>query len=95
MSHVFGPQRILAIVLIAAAALNAAALARRQSPGRLAAGAAVVTIVLDAMWLSLHNAYEGPSVINAGFGHGLALADLGVPPSLLLAGLVLLRWLRP
>lgn len=87
-------QQIQALVLIAMAVINAAALARRQPPGRVAAGAAVVTVVLDGVWLSLHNAYEGPTVINAGFGHGLALADLGVPPSLLLAGLVLLRWFR-
>lgn len=88
-------QQLLAIVLIAVAVLNAAALARRRRPGRLAVGAALVAIVLDAIWLSLHNVYEGPTVINAGFGHGLALADLGVPPSLLLAALVLLRRFRP
>lgn len=87
-------QQILAIVLIAAAVINAAALARRQPPRRVAAGAAAVTIVVDAVWLSLHNVYEGPTVINAGFGHGLALADVEVPPSLLLAALVLLRYVR-
>lgn len=87
-------QQILALVLIATAVLNAVALARHRRPGPLAVAVAVAAIALDAVWLSLHNVYEGPSVINAGFGHGLALADLGVPPSLLLAGLVLLRRLR-
>lgn len=84
----------MAIVLIGTALLNASALARRQAPGRLATSIALLAIVLDGVWLSLHNAYEGPTVINAGFGHGLALADLGVPPSLLLAALVLLRHVR-
>ena len=88
----FVRQQALAIVLLVAAVVNA--FARREPPGRVAVAAAVVTIVLDAVWLSLHNAYEGPTVINAGFGHGLALADLGVPPSLLLAGLVLLKRFR-
>lgn len=71
--------------------LVTAAAGLRPAPGRLAA---VVTIVLDALWRSLHTAYEGPTVINSCSRHSLALADFGVPPSLLLAAPVLLRYVR-
>lgn len=91
MVHV---ERVLAIVLLVLATLNALAVARMQVPGRLASALAGAAILLDLVWLSLHNAYEGPVIIGLTDEHGLAAADLGVPPSLLLAAIVLLRHAR-
>lgn len=87
-------ERALAFVLIALAVLTAAALVRRAAPGRVMAGGAVLAVALDVVWLGHHNAYEGPVVVALTDEHGLAIADLGVPPSLLLAASVLFRHAR-
>ena len=55
--------------------------------------AVVVLLVGQAVWLRLHNAYEGPAVLGVG-SHGLAVADLGVPPSVAIGIAVLVRRFR-
>ncbi len=83
-------ERWLAIVLALLAIALVGVLAGRKPPGRAATVAAVTLLLGDLLWLRLHNAYEGPSVVGVG-SHGIALADLGIPPSLAIAAAVLWR----
>lgn len=86
-------ERWLAVVLALLTFALVAVLANRRRPGRNAAVAAVLLIVGNAVWLRQHNTYEGPSVVGVG-SHGIALADLGVPPQLAVAAAVLWRRLK-
>jgi hypothetical protein len=86
-------ERWLAIALGLLAIALVAVLTRRPAPGRSSVIAAVVLLVGQAVWLRLHNVYEGPSVLGVG-SHGLAVADLGVPPSLAIGIAVLVRRFR-
>ncbi len=83
-------ERYLAIILALLAIGLVAVLARRQRPGRAQTWAAWVLLVGEAVWLKQHNVYEGPSVVGVGT-HGIAIGDLGVPPSVAIAVAVLYR----
>ena len=83
-------ERYLAIVLALLATGLVVVLVRRRRPGRASTFAAVLLLVGQVVWLRLHNAYEGPSVVGVG-SHGIALADLGVPPQLAIGLAVLYR----
>lgn len=86
-------ERWLAIALGLLAIALVAVLTRRPAPGRSSVIAAVVLLVGQAVWLRLHNVYEGPAVLGVG-SHGLAVADLGVPPSVAIGIAVLVRRFR-
>ena len=83
-------ERYLAIALALLAAGLVVVLVCRRRPGRAATTAAVVLLVGQLIWLRLHNAYEGPTVLGVG-SHGITLADLGVPPQLAIGAAVLYR----
>ena len=86
-------ERWLAVVLALLAMALVAVLAHRKRPDRAATIAAVALLIGDAFWLHLHNVYEGPTVVGVG-SHGIAIGDLGVPPSLAIAAAVLWRRLK-
>ena len=86
-------ERYLAIGLALLAAALVAVLVNRKRPGRNASIAAGVLLLGQLVWLHLHNRYEGPSVVGVG-RHGIALADLGVPPQLAIGVAVLYRRMK-
>ena len=61
----------------------------RRSPSKVDVLLAGVLGLLALGWLLQSPAYEGPGVLALTSTSGLAAADLGVPPSLLLSGSVL------
>lgn len=86
--------RVLACVLALGSASGCALLTSRSPRPRGWWALSLLLPVGNVIWLAQHRSYEGPIVVDAGGGHGLAVADLGVPPSLAIAAALLVRGLR-
>jgi len=81
-------DRVGAIAMMVLSVAAVLALLRR-SPTRLDVLLAAVLGLLALGWLLQSPAYEGPGILALTPTSGLAAADLGVPPSLLLSAAVL------
>ena len=81
-------DRVSAIAMMVLSVAAVLALLRR-SPTRLDVLLAAVLGLLALGWLLQSPAYEGPGILALTSTSGLAAADLGVPPSLLLSAAVL------
>ena len=81
-------DRVGAIAMMVLSVAAVLALLRR-SPTRLDVLLSAVLGLLALGWLLQSPAYEGPGILALTSTSGLAAADLGVPPSLLLSSAVL------
>lgn len=82
-------ERVLALLLVAAALWCVLALSRRRRPGLLDTAVAALLLAGSLLWLFGSPAYEGPTIVVLTASRGLSVADLGVPPGLALGAAVL------